>query len=215
VGRVLAVVLASVAVLAGLAAIVGGGVAVIFDQTQREANGYLMTSPSLYSTNTYALVSDSYRTGAAGELVVARDTLGTVRIRTQSAQPVFVGIGPAAAVDSYLAGVRREVATHFDAARSDFRLQKGGKPAAPPTDRHFWVAHTTGVGTHTVSWTPANGAYRIVLMNPTGSAGVRANLAIGARFPHLLRLGIGALSAGTLLVLVGAGGLFAALRTGR
>jgi hypothetical protein len=215
VGRVIAVILASVAVLAGLAAFAGGGVAVVFDQTQREANGYLMTSPSLYSTNTYALVSDTYRTGAAGELVIARDMLGTVRIRTQSAQPVFVGIGPAAAVDSYLGGVRREVATRFDAARSDFSLQRGGKPAAPPTDRHFWVARSTGAGTQTVSWTPANGAYRIVVMNPNGSAGVQANVAIGARFPHLLWLGIGALSAGTLLVLVGAGSLFAALRTRR
>jgi uncharacterized protein DUF4389 len=214
-GRIIAVILASLAVLAGLAGLAGGGAALVFDQTQRDASGYLMTSPSLYSTNTYALVSDSYRTGAAGDVVVARDMLGTVHIRTQSTQPVFVGIGPAAAVDSYLAGVRHEVATRFDAAQSDFRLHRGGKPAAPPTDRHFWVAHSTGAGTQTVSWTPANGSYRIVVMNPNGSAGVQADLAIGARFPHLLLLGIGAVTAGALLVLVGAGGLFAALRTRR
>jgi uncharacterized protein DUF4389 len=214
-GRVIGVILASLTVLAGLAAVAGGGTALVLDQTQRDASGYLMTSPTVYSTNTYALVSDSYRTGAAGDIVVARDMLGTVRIRTQSTQPVFVGIGPAAAVDSYLAGVRHEVATRFDAARSDFRLHSGGKPAAPPTDRHFWVAHSTGAGTQTVSWSTANGAYRIVVMNPNGSAGVRADLAIGARFPHLLGLGIGALTAGALLVLAGAGGLFVALRTRR
>jgi hypothetical protein len=111
--------------------------------------------------------------------------------------------------------VRHEVATRFDAAQSDFRLHRGGKPAAPPTTRHFWVAHSTGAGTQTVSWTPANGAYRIVVMNPNGTAGVQADLAIGARFPHLLSLGIGAVTAGALLVLVGAGGLFAALRRRR
>ena len=70
--------------------------------------------------------------------------LGTVRIRTHSAQPVFVGIGPAAAVDAYLAGVRREVATRFDAAKSDFRLHRGGAPAAAPATKHFWAAQTVG-----------------------------------------------------------------------
>jgi hypothetical protein len=36
-------------------------------------------------------------------------------------------------------------------------------------------------------------------MNPDGSACIRAELAIGARFPHLLWIGIGALGGGALL----------------
>ncbi len=48
-------------------------------------------------------------------------------------------------------------------------------------------------------------------MNTDGSANVRADLAIGARLPHLLWIGIGVLGAGGLLLLVGAGGLFAAV----
>jgi hypothetical protein len=211
-GRVIAVILSSLAVLAGLAALAGGGAALVFDQTQRDASGYLMTGSTPYSTDTYALVSDSYRTGAAGDAFVARDMLGTVRIRTQSTQTVFVGIGPAAAVSSYLTGVRREVATRFDAAQSDFRLHQGGKPSAPPASRRFWVAHSLGTGTQTVSWPPANGNYRIVVMNANGSAGVHTDLAIGARFPHLLAIGVGALGAGALLLLIGGAGLFAAVR---
>jgi hypothetical protein len=214
-GRVLAVILASLAVLAGLAALAGGGTALVFDQTQRDASGYLMTGSTPYSTDTYALVSDSYRTGASGDVLVARDMLGTVRIRTQSTQPVFVGIGPAAAVDSYLANVRREVATRFDAAQSDFRLRRGGAPAALPTSNHFWVAHSLGSGKQTLSWSPTNGDYRIVVMNPDGSAAVHTDLAIGARFPHLLWIGIGALSGGGLLLLVGGAGLYAAVRSRR
>ena len=138
-GRVIAVTLASLVVLAGLAALVGGGTALVFDQTQRDANGYLMTDSNAYSTNTYALVSDSYRTGAAGDVLVARDMLGTVRIRTQSSRPVFVGIARAAAVDAYLGGVRRDVATRFDAAQSDFQLHQGGAPPTPPASKHFWL----------------------------------------------------------------------------
>jgi hypothetical protein len=212
-GRVFAVIVASLAVLAGLAALAGGGTALVFDQTQRDASGYLMTSANGYSTDTYALVSDSYRTGAAGDVVVARDMLGTVRIRAHSARPVFVGIGPAAAVDTYLAGVRREVATRFDAAQSDFRLHSGGAPAAAPATKHLWAAQTVGSGTQTLSWSPRNCDWRIVVMNANGSAGVHADLALGARFPHLLWIGIGVLAGGALLLLLGGAGLYAAIST--
>jgi len=209
---VIAVILASLALLAGLAGLAGGGAALVYDQTQRDAGGYLMTGSTAYSTDTHALVSDSYRTGTAGDWFIARDMLGTVRIRTQSTQRAFVGIGPAASVESYLAGVGREVATRFDAARSDFRVHQGGAPTAPPAGKRFWVAHSLGSGSQTLSWAPANGNYRIVVMNADGSAGVHTDLAIGARFPHLLWIGIAALGAGALLLLLGGGGLYAAVR---
>ena len=212
-GRVFAVIVASLAVLAGLAALAGGGTALVFDQTQRDASGYLMTSTTGYSTDTYALVSDSYRTGTSHDLFVARDMLGTFRIHTHSTQPLFVGIGPAGAVDTYLAGVRREVATRFDAAQSDFRLHGGGAPAAAPATKHFWVAQKVGSGAQTLSWSPRNGNWRVVVMNANGSAGVQADLALGARFPHLLWIGIGMLAGGALLLLLGGTGMYAAIRT--
>ena len=81
-GRVLAVVLGSVLALVAAALLVAGGIAVVLDQTQRDASGYLMTGASAYDTSTYALVSDSYRTGSAGEWIVPRSLLGKVRIET-------------------------------------------------------------------------------------------------------------------------------------
>jgi uncharacterized protein DUF4389 len=212
VGRVVAVVAASIVVLAGLAGLAGGGTALVFDRTQRDASGYLMTGSSSYSTDTYALVSDSYRAGAAGDVFAVRDILGTVRVRTQSTEPVFVGIGKAAAVDSYLAGVHREVATRLDAHRSDFRLKAGGAPRTPPTAQHFWATRTVGSGAQTLSWKPANGSWRVVLMRPDGSAGVSAELSIGARFPNLLWIGIGVLGGGALLLVAGGTAIYAAVR---
>jgi uncharacterized protein DUF4389 len=211
-GRVIAVIAASLAVLAGLAAFAAGGIALVLDQTQRDASGYLMTSSTVYSTSTYAFVSDSYRAGASGDVIVARRMLGSIRIRTQSAQPVFVGIARTTAVESYLANVRREVATRFDAQRSHFRLHTGGAPAVPPTAKHFWAAESHGAGIQTLSWTPQDGSWRIVVMNANGSANVNADLAIGARFPHLLWIGIGVLGGGALLLLLGGGGIYAAVR---
>jgi hypothetical protein len=209
---VIAAVVASLALLAGLAALVGGGAALVFDQTQRDSSGDLMGDSTAYSTHTYALVSDSWRIGIANDEFVARGILGKLLIRTRSAQPVFVGIGPAEAVDSYLAGVRREVATRFNSTQSHFSLRQGGAPAALPTTQHFWVAQSTGSGTKTLSWRPASGAYRVVVMNGKGTAGINTDLTIGATAPHLFSIGIAALGAAVLLVLVGGGGLYLAAR---
>lgn len=214
-GRVMAVIVGSVLALAGLAALAAGTAAVSFDRTQRDAHGYLMTRVTDYSTQTHALVSDSYRTGAAGDLYVARDFLGTVRITTHSTRAVFVGVGPAAATDAYLAGVSHEVATSFDASRSSFRHVPGGPPAAPPTAETFWAAHSLGSGTRTLSWAPAGGSWRIVVMNADGSPGVHASLAIGARFPHLLLIGIVVLAGAAVILLLSGGILHAAVHRRR
>jgi hypothetical protein len=211
VGRVLAIVLGSLALLAALAALAAGGVAVVFDQTQRDADGYLMTSSRSYSTATYAFVSDSYRAGTAGDWFVARDLLGSVRIRVDSRDPVFVGIGPATAVDSYVGDVNREVATRFDSRRSDFVLEPGGAPGAQPATELFWAAQASGAGRHTLTWTPESGDWRIVLMNADGSRGVTAAVAVGARLPDLLWIGVGLLAGGGVLLLVGGGAIFAGL----
>ena len=49
-------------------------------------------------------------------------------------------------------------------------------------------------------------------MNPSGSAGVSADVSVGARLPHLLAVGIGVLGAGVALLLVGGGVIYAAVR---
>jgi len=211
-GRVLAVVLGSLAALVGVACLAAGGVAVVFDQTQRDGAGYLMTGARAYDTPTYALVSDSYRTGTAGSWNVPRAVLGSVRIRTESTDPVFLGIGPAGAVDQYLAGVRREVADRADASSGDFRLRGGGPPRTAPVAQRFWVVKTVGPGTRTLTWKPRDGRWRIVLMNPSGTAGVSADLAAGARFPHLFAIGTGVLAGGFVLLLLSGGVIYLAVR---
>jgi hypothetical protein len=212
VGRVLAVVLGSLLALIAAALLVAGGIAVVLDQTQRDASGYLMTGARTYDTPTYALVSDSYRTGSAGEVITPRSLLGKVRIETQSTASVFVGIGPARAVDHYLAGVRREIASQPDAGPGDFRLNAGGPPPTPPGAQHFWVAQTTGKGSQVLAWRPESGNWKIVLMNPAGKAGVSAELSAGARIPHLLAIGTGMLAAGGILALISGGVIYAAAR---
>jgi hypothetical protein len=186
--------------------------AVVLDQTQRDSRGYLMTDSRSYATGTYALVSDSYRAGAAGDWFVARDLLGSVRIQTRSASSTFVGIAPASAVSSYLANVARAEATQFDAHNADFHARPGGAPSTPPTAQHFWVASATGPGAQSFTWNVRDGNWRVVVMNADGTRNVATELSIGARFPHLLTIGIALLGGGLLLLLLSGGGAYLAIR---
>ena len=211
-GRVAAVVLTSLGLLIGLAAAGAGTAGLVWDRTQRDSSGYLMTPSRAYSTSTFALISASYRGGTSDGWFVARDLLGTVRVRVAASRPVFVGIAAEGAVQTYLGSVARAEGTRFDARSADFRIQQGGSPSYPPGRARIWSASATGAGTRTVSWTPQAGNWRIVVMNATGAGDVSANVSIGARFPHLLAIAVAVLGLGTLMLLVSGGGLYAAVR---
>lgn len=211
-GRVAAVMLASLGGLIALVAIAAGGTGIVLDQTQRDASGYLMTPARAYSTNTYALVSASYRGGTSNDWFVARDLLGTVRLRVTAPRPVFVGIAPESDVERYLGGVARAQGSQFDAQSAHFTVRPGGPPSSPPAAQGFWRASATGAGATTLTWVPRAGNWRIVLMNADGTRAVKADVSIGARLPHLLAIAIAALGGGILLLLLSGGGLYLAVR---
>jgi Domain of unknown function (DUF4389) len=210
-GRIGLLVVGTIVGLAALASLAGGVVSVVLDQTQRDSSGYLMTDSSLYATPTYAFVSDDYRAGTAHDWFAARTMLGTVRIRTTSSEPVFVGIARASDVETYLTGVRREEATRFDVRRSDFVVRNGTAPSSLPTAKDFWVAHTIGSGTQVLSWKPSDGRYRIVVMRPDASPGVTASVGVGAKFPNLLAIGAGLVTGALILFLLSGAGIYNAL----
>jgi hypothetical protein len=214
-GRVTGLVVASVVGLLSLALLAAGGAAIVLDQTQRDSSGYLMTSATPYSTSTYALVSDTYRGGAANDWFVPGDLLGTVRVRASSSRSVFVGIGPASAVTKYLAGVARAQGDAFTGHHAELRVDPGGAPSSPPGTQRFWDASATGAGTQTLTWEPQRGNWRVVVMNADGSAAVSSEISVGARLPHLLTIAIAALGAGILLLAASGTGVYLATRPTR
>ena len=194
---------ASLAVLVGVFAVAAGTIAVLVDRTQRDATGYLTAHPLPYATSTSALVFNSYRTGVGGDVLVPESMLGTIRIRTRSDRPIFVGIGPAQQVDTFLAKLEREIMPRLDVTKSTLVGDPKRRPSVLPTAKKFWVASSHGSGTQTLFWSPQEGGWRVVVMNANGSPEVSAEVTVGARFPDLLWEGIALLGGGIVLLVSG------------
>jgi hypothetical protein len=210
--RSLGLLAAAVATLGGIAIAAAGVTLLVLDQSERDVNGYLMTTPTTYRANSYAIVSDNYRAGTVSDWFMSSALLDSVQLRVKSDRSIFVGIGRAGAVKRYLRNVARDEGPRFDAPRSAFIAQQGGAPRALPTALHVWSASTVGTGARTLKWPAKSGDWRIVVMNADATKSVAARLSIGARFPHLVLAGIGALVTGLLVLLVGGAELTLALR---
>ncbi|HEU4865994.1 MAG TPA: DUF4389 domain-containing protein, partial [Actinomycetota bacterium] len=137
----------------------------------------------------------------------------TVRIRSESDRPGFVGIGPADEVERYLGGVERDEVVDLDnSGDPGYSRRSGGAPSGPPGDETFWVASTEGAGERTLEWEPEDGDWRAVVMNEDGSRGVSSELSIGAELDSILWIGIGMLLAGALFAAGSALAITAATR---
>jgi hypothetical protein len=213
--RVLLLVFGGIAVLIALALLAGGGAAV-WALGERDASGYFTTARHELSTGSFALVSES--------LDVDEDVPGwfgdrfaTVRIAASSARPVFIGIGRASAVERYLAGVRHDRITDFNADpfSVDYHRLGGDAEPAPPASQGIWRVQASGSGTQTISWPLERGKWSAVAMNADGSRGVSVEARFGARVSAFRWVAIGLLAAGGLVLLLGAGLVYLGARKPR
>ena len=201
-GRVVLVVLGSLAALLALGLATSGAAALVVDHTQRDGDGYLMSPSKHLSTGSYALVSQPTTLGSD---VTGRDFLGTVRVRTESDRRVFVGIARSAAAAAYLDGMRRAEVSEIGPWHVGYDLQTGGPPPTPPASQTFWSASATGTGNQVLDWKPTGGTWRVVVMNADGSPRVAVDASIGAKLDDWFWVGVGLLIAGLLFALAAAG----------
>jgi hypothetical protein len=201
-GRVALVVLGSLAALLAFGLAGAGGTVVVLDKTQRDSDGYLMSPSKHFSTASYALVTKSVDLGGDG---AGRDFVGTIRIRTESTRPAFVGIGRSSAVTTYLGGVRRAEVRDIAPWHVSYDVFAGGRPSAPPGSQSFWAASVTGPGEQILDWKPSAGTWRLVVMNTGGSPRVAVDASVGAKLANLIWVGVGLLAAGIVFAFVAAG----------
>jgi hypothetical protein len=208
-GRVVAVVIGVLFVLVSLGLLGGGLTALWADRTQRDSAGYVMTGVRTFSTSGSAIATEPVDLGSAGVgWLYAPAMLGKVRIQVTPNTPgsaVFVGIGPTAEVDRYLAGASYTLVSDYFGDRS--QVIGGGTLASAPGAQHFWVASDTGTGQRTLTWDPSGGSWTVVVMNADGRPGVDVGANLGATVPSLswitgaaLIVGLGLLAGGTILI---------------
>jgi hypothetical protein len=211
-GRVIAVIGASLLALIAAGLLSAGIAGIVVDQVARDDQGFVMTGEQTYSSGTYALVSETARIDVSGpdwgEFL--DDVVGDVKVRVTSADDVFVGIGPAADVAAYLAGVPHEQIGDLGDDRGT--VVAGRAEPGAPADQSFWVASTSGSGEQTLRWNVRNGDWRAVVMDASGARGVAADVAVGAELPALLGFGLGLAGAGVLLLALGGAILVIAVR---
>src|SRR5262249_53983007 len=147
-----------------------------------------------------ALASERIDLGSAGtRRLYTPALLGTGRIPGTSAHPsppLFVGVGPTAAVHPYPARASHTPPSH-PPTHTIPATPRGTLRSAPGT-RTFWAASATGRGPQTLRWDPADGSWTVVVMNASGRPGIRIRADLGARYPSLLPIAVGLLAAGAV-----------------
>jgi hypothetical protein len=199
--RVVLIVLGGVLLALGaLTAIGGGALMALFGSSDTLNSGVQQVS-----TPTRALVSP---VAAIQKSTGVQTVFGTVRLHITATpagtgQHIFIGIGPAAAVDRYLSGVSHDVAT--DVSVTPFRLtlaRHGGTATPPPPgSQSFWVAQASG-NHPTLTWTVKDGSYRVVVMNTDAAAPVAFSGRLDLTIPHLFAIGLGLLTGGIVLIVI-------------
>ena len=144
-GRIALLVAGSVLTLVSLGLLAGGGALLWAHETQRDSEGFYSTDTIRFASPTNAIVSESLELEDVPDWFFDEGRLGSIRIRATSldaARPVFVGIGPRAEVDAYLATVAHAIVADVDLSGTDdvsYRLVPGSETSPPPGEQAFWV----------------------------------------------------------------------------
>ena len=202
-GRVIGVVVASLAALVALALVAVGGTALVAAGVARDDDGYLMSAHRTFTSSSYAIASPDFDIDGAGAASsVPQRLLGDVKVDVSVAgdTPVFVGIGRTALVDQYLRGIAHS--TVLDVPGRDAPVlgdTLGGAPRTLPGDAPVWAATSSGTGDQTLKWPVSNGRWTVVVMNADGSQGIDADVAAGATVPALTGVAVALLVVGLVL----------------
>jgi len=199
--------------LIALGVLAAAGAATWATSSQRDSAGFLNSDSHRFTTPTYAITSGGIDLGTGTHWLTPADIFGKVRIRATATNPtagVFIGVGPEAAVDNYLAGVGHEVVTNWANGDTETRLEPGSGrgPQSAPGGAAIWTAQASGQGTQTLSWRPESGQWEVVVMNQDGAGGVSVLADAGATIPDLAWLAVilwvigGVLLAGAIALVV-------------
>ena len=202
---------ASLAVIGSLLAIGGGGVLAAFG-----TDGSLASGPHLLSTPASAVVSPITTIKHTSDVttIVGQPTLRISARPIQGTGRVFIGIGRAADVQRYLAGVSTQDITRLsvDPYAITGTLHAGRATAQPPSTQHFWVTQASSTQATALNWKIRDGQYRLVIMNANGHGGLATTTGFRITVPNIADYAIAGLILGLLMA---GGGIALLIRTNR
>lgn len=202
--RTVVVVLGAALILIGTTLLAIGAVGLWADH-QRGDDGYFSAGPERLTTESSVLTAPSLDVNGSGpDSFYTEDLLGDLRINgeSKSAGALFIGIGPAAEVAVYLAGVNHTEVSDIevDPFEASYTQHPGERPVADPAAQNFWVASDTGTGPRSLTWDVKSGDWAAVIMNADGSPGIDAQVGVAATLTAIRDLAIGALIGGALML---------------
>ena len=202
--KVVFIVLGIVLGLGGVLAIVAGaGILVLFG-----TNNTLESGAHPLRSSGSALLSPSADIQGLSSLSSNFGT-PTLEVEARTTGPgngVFVGVGPARQVDTYLTGA--SVTTITDLRLEPYgvttQTRAGTATPPPPAQQRFWTAEATGSPTANLRWrVTTDGSYRVVVMRGDAGNPVTVQVRVGLTIPHIGDIGIGLLVGGVIVLIGG------------
>ncbi|MFL5863090.1 MAG: hypothetical protein ACJ780_20340 [Solirubrobacteraceae bacterium] len=189
---------AGLAILGSVIALAGVGLLAAFG-----TDGRLDSGPHRLATPSAAIVSSvaSIKNTSGVASLLGQPRLRVAASSVQGRTATFVGIGPTADVDRYLAGVSTDQVTGLTVYPYSINsaLHNGRADAPPPATQHFWVAQASSTRAAAINWKIRDGRYRVVIMSADGRGGLAASSALGVTLPHMPRYAMAALLLGLLI----------------
>jgi hypothetical protein len=203
-GSVATVIGGCLAALLSLGLLSGGVTVLVADSVARDSNGYIMSGVERVDSDGHAVLFDRLQIDTATADWVPQRLIGDVKVTispVDPATPVFFGIGDEQDVARYLRGAPHSVERGPGLGPRDVT---GTATPAPPATVGIWDASTTGSGDQELVWVPRDGEWSAVVMNSDASAGVSADVAVGATLPWMVGLGVSLLAMGLAIAAISA-----------
>lgn len=218
--RIIALVFGSLIAIPAIAVLIGGAALGLGYAFARGDDGYFDATLDRLESETVAIVAEDIAFAAEpGSPDWLIDTLDAdVRLRVDgadTAEALFIGIGPEDDVARYLSGVAHDELIDVDEdLEPEYRTFDGVDTVAPPGQQTFWTASASGLGEQQLDWEFTSGRWSAVVMNADASPGIGADVNVGVKAGFvlplaLILLGVGAVGtalAVTLIVFGASGG---------
>ncbi len=169
-----------------------------------DVDGFISMGPVRVQTDSAALLGDDIDVfldePVRGGVVLGLDDIkARLAVDSRNGKDLFVGIGPSADVNRYLAGTSYSVVEVFN-DDVEFDTFAGSLATDRPSEQDFWVTSTLD---DTLTWNLESGNWSVVLMNEDGSAGIDSAVTVAGKVPFLRPIGAALIVVGLVGVGVG------------